>query len=87
MDGTVFDSNTDGSFGFNLGQHQVIACWDENLAQMTVGENKTIQCTPDKAYGARGAGDKIPPNSALEFDVSLINCGSTNSLAEGEDEY
>ena len=31
-DGTVFDSNTDGSFGFNLGQHQVIACWDENLA-------------------------------------------------------
>ena len=31
-DGTVFDSNNDGSFGFNLGQSQVIACWDENLA-------------------------------------------------------
>ena len=52
---------------------------------MTVGEKKTIQCTPDKAYGARGAGDKIPPNSALEFDVELVGCGSGNALAEEEE--
>ena len=32
MNGDVFDSNNDGSFGFNLGQSQVIPCWDENLA-------------------------------------------------------
>ena len=54
---------------------------------MTVGEKKTIQCTPDKAYGERGAGDKIPPNSALEFDVELLGCGgSKTSVAQGETE-
>ena len=53
---------------------------------MSVGEKKTIQCSADKAYGAKGAGDKIPPNAALEFDVSLINCGSTTTtLAEDEE--
>ena len=32
MNGEVFDSNQDGSFSFVLNGHQVIPCWDENLA-------------------------------------------------------
>ncbi|MDQ5971167.1 MAG: FKBP-type peptidyl-prolyl cis-trans isomerase FkpA [Patescibacteria group bacterium] len=76
--GTVFDSNVDPKFGhvqpfeFILGAGQVIKGWDEGLVGMKVGEKKTLNIPAEKAYGARGAGDRIPPNSDLIFEVELV---------------
>ena len=41
---------------------------------MRAGEQALITCPPETAYGAEGAGDSIPPNSTLTFDVSVIEC-------------
>jgi FKBP-type peptidyl-prolyl cis-trans isomerase len=77
-DGTVFDSNVDPRFGhvqpfsFVLGAGQVIKGWDEGLVGMKVGEKKTLTIPPEKGYGARGAGNAIPPNATLIFDVELV---------------
>jgi FKBP-type peptidyl-prolyl cis-trans isomerase len=38
---------------------------------MSIGERAILDCSPDKAYGARGAGGVIPPNAELRFDVEL----------------
>ena len=78
QDGTVFDSNSNhggAPFNFALGQHKVIKCWEEGVALMTVGQKETLTCSPDKAYGEHGAGDVIPPNATLTFDVELLSCG------------
>jgi FKBP-type peptidyl-prolyl cis-trans isomerase FkpA len=77
-DGTVFDSNVDPNFGhvvpfeFTLGAEQVIAGWDKGIVGMKVGEKKTLTIPPEDGYGAMGAGDRIPPNATLIFDVELL---------------
>lgn len=40
---------------------------------MKVGEHAILVCKPEYAYGERGAGADIPPNSTLFFDVELID--------------
>jgi peptidylprolyl isomerase len=72
--GKKFDSSLDRkmAFEFPLGASRVIPGWDEGVAGMKVGGKRTLMIPAKLAYGARGAGDAIPPNADLIFDVELL---------------
>jgi FKBP-type peptidyl-prolyl cis-trans isomerase FkpA len=77
--GTKFDSSLDPGhqpLTLVLGARQVIRGWDEGLKGMRVGGKRKLTIPPDLAYGAQGAGDVIPPNSTLIFEVELLDAKS-----------
>jgi len=72
--GMQFDSSRDRGqpFTFLLGAGQVIRGWDDGVAGMRVGGHRTLLIPAGYAYGRSGAGDVIPPNASLVFEVELL---------------
>lgn len=73
-DGKKFDSSVDRgqTFSFKLGAGKVIKGWDEGVAGMKVGGKRKLIIPADLGYGAAGAGNAIPPNAELTFEVELF---------------
>ena len=72
IDGTVFDSSIKRGQPAVFGVSQVIKGWVEALQLMGEGSKWRLYIPYDLAYGENGAGEMIPPFSALIFDVELI---------------
>lgn len=75
--GMKFDSSRDRAqpFSFVLGEGRVIPGWEEGVAGMKVGGQRRLVIPPHLGYGPIGAGDVIPPDATLVFDVELLETG------------
>ncbi len=72
IDGTVFDSSVERGQPASFPLTGVIPGWTEALQLMKVGSKWRLVLPPELAYGERGAGGKIGPNSVLIFEVELL---------------
>lgn len=74
IQGKKFDSSRDRGepFQFMLGAGDVIPGWDEGVQGMKVGGMRKLIVPAALGYGAKGAGDAIPPNATLVFEVELL---------------
>jgi FKBP-type peptidyl-prolyl cis-trans isomerase FkpA len=73
IDGTVFDSSYTRGEPAEFPLDQVIPGWTEGIQLMKVGSVYRFFIPSSLAYGEQGAGDMIPPNSALIFKVELLS--------------
>jgi peptidylprolyl isomerase len=89
--GAKFDSSLDRNdpFDFPLGAGHVIQGWDEGVQGMKEGGQRTLIIPAEMGYGASGAGDDIPPNATLMFEVRLLKVIRTDitdtKLGEGDE--
>jgi len=73
INGTEFDSSYSRNEPATFRADRVIEGWKEALQMMKPGAKYALFIPPELAYGKRGAGSQIGPNSALIFEVELIS--------------
>jgi FKBP-type peptidyl-prolyl cis-trans isomerase len=79
ISGVEFDSSYRRNQPATFGVTGVIPGWTEALQLMPVGSKWRLFIPPELAYGERGAGARIGPNSTLIFEVELIEIQKTAS--------
>jgi FKBP-type peptidyl-prolyl cis-trans isomerase FkpA len=75
VDGKEFDSSAKNGGPISFPLNRVIPCWTEGVQKMKVGGKAKLTCPSAIAYGARGAGGVIPPDTTLQFEVELLSIG------------
>lgn len=73
INGVVFDSSVQRGQPAVFGVGEVIPGWTEALQRMRVGSKWRLFIPPSLAYGERGGGEMIEPDSTLIFDVELMD--------------
>jgi FKBP-type peptidyl-prolyl cis-trans isomerase FklB len=73
INGTEFDSSYKSGQPATFPVSGVIKGWTEALQLMTVGSKWQLFIPSDLAYGNRGAGGDIGPDSTLIFEVELLS--------------
>ncbi len=75
LDGTKFDSSLDRGqpFPIIINESQVIRGWHIGIPLFAKGGKGTIYIPPTLGYGAQGAGDVIPGNTPLQFDIEIVD--------------
>ncbi len=72
IDGREFDSSIKRGQPATFGLNQVIPGWTEALQLMPTGSKWKLFLPSELAYGSHGAGELIEPDSALIFEVELL---------------
>jgi FKBP-type peptidyl-prolyl cis-trans isomerase FkpA len=85
LDGKTFDSSVGGQpIELPIGVGQVIPGWDDAILKLKKGEKATLVIPSTLAYGAAGSPPKIPANSVLLFDVTLIDFRKNPQQGQGQ---
>jgi FKBP-type peptidyl-prolyl cis-trans isomerase FkpA len=71
-DGTMFDSTHVRGEPATLASQWVVSGFAEGLLLMQPGGTARFTIPPELAFGARGMGDRVPPNSTLVYTVTLL---------------
>jgi FKBP-type peptidyl-prolyl cis-trans isomerase len=79
IDGKEFDSSYKRGEPASFPVGGVIKGWTEALQLMPVGSKWQLFIPSTLAYGERGAGGDIPPNSTLIFEVELLSIKQPNA--------
>ena len=64
----------------------MISGWEQGVSGMKVGEVRKLTIPPELGYGARGAGDAIPPNATLIFEIELLDVSEPITLGQANPE-
>lgn len=66
------ESDPTDPFIFQVGYRQVIRGWDLGIREFPLGSKGNIYIPPNLGYGQRGAGQEVPPNAFLKFEVEIL---------------
>lgn len=83
INGTEFDSSYKRNRPATFPVGRVVKGWTEALQLMPVGSKWQLFLSPELGYGERGAGSKIDPNSALIFEIELLEILKEDDKAGG----